>query len=111
MNRNYPALFLAGFLFLSLALFAGFASASTASPGGSSVPGVSALQQIRDFVTGPYAYTASVLSFVAAGAGLLFGGNDMGAFVRTLLYLACVVSLIVFATNFMSTVFSGALIP
>jgi type IV secretion system protein TrbC len=108
---NFPGMALALLLFVSLAMFAGFASASTASSGGSSLPVVSVLQQIRDLITGPFAYTLSIVSLVAGCAGLLFGGNDMGAFVRFLLYFACVVSFIVFAVNTMSTLFSGALIP
>lgn len=109
-SRNYPALFLAVFVFACLAVFADSALASTANAGGSSLPGVQPLQQIRDFITGPFAYTLSVLSLVAAGAALAFG-NEIGAFIRTLLYLACVISFIVFAVNFLNSLFSGALIP
>lgn len=108
---NFSGTALTVLVFLSLAMFAGFASASTASPGGSSMPGVSALQQIRDFISGPFAYTASLLGIVTAGTVLALGGNDMSAFVRTLLYLALVISLIVGGSNFLSTVFPGALIP
>ena len=107
-SRNYPALMLAVLVFVSLAMFAGFASAATAT---SSLPVVGVLNQIKDLVTGPFAYTLSIVALVAGCAGLLFGGNDMGAFVRFLLYFACVVSFLVFSVNTMSTLFTGALIP
>jgi type IV secretion system protein TrbC len=109
-KENWPARLLTGYVIIILVLFAEVAVASTASPSGSQLPGVSALQQIRDFITGPFAYTASVLSLVAAGAGLAFG-REISDFIRTLLYIACVISFIVFSVNFMGTLFSGALIP
>jgi type IV secretion system protein VirB2 len=108
---NYPGYLLTVFVFICLVLVAGAASAGNISPSGSPLPGTSALQQLRDFITGPYAYTISLSGIVVAGGALLFGGNDMGGFVRTALYVALVGSLIMGAGTFMTTVFSGALIP
>ena len=52
-------------------------------------------------------------SFLAAGAALIFGGDDLGGIAKKLLYVVLGVALIVFGANFLSMiglVNSGALI-
>ena len=56
------------------------------------------LTKIRQSVTGPFAFTASIFGIVGAGAGLIFGG-DMNGFLRTLIFLVLVLSFIVAAQN------------
>ncbi len=108
LKNNIPAVALGALLVMCLALFADTAFA--AKVGTSTIPTLQALEQIRNFITGPFAYTISVLALVAAGSALAFG-NDIGGFIRTLLYVACVISFIVMAVNFLGALFSGAVIP
>lgn len=69
------------------------------------MPWESPLEKIVNSITGPVAFGVSVLGIVAAGIGLIFNNNDMSGFVKLLAGLALVISLIVFATNLLSTVF------
>lgn len=69
------------------------------------------LTKIVNSVTGPIAFGISVIAVVAAGAMLIFGGEISG-FLKAIIIIALVVSLIVLAVNVMSSVFgvSSALI-
>jgi type IV secretion system protein VirB2 len=62
------------------------------------------LMKIVDSVTGPIAFGVSVLGVVVAGLALVFGGQ-LDGFIQKVAILALVVSLIVMATNVMSSVF------
>jgi|694.fasta_scaffold03356_12 type IV secretory pathway VirB2 component (pilin) len=62
------------------------------------------LAKIRASVTGPYAWTASVLGLVGAGSLLIFGGADMNGFLRTLLFIVMVLAFLAFAENFIRSV-------
>jgi type IV secretory pathway VirB2 component (pilin) len=82
-----------------------------ATGGGSGLPWETPLQTLRDSITGPVAYTISLLGVVVAGAALVFGG-EINDFVRRMIMLVLVISLIIFAANFLSTLFNtGAVIP
>ena len=69
------------------------------------------LTQLRASLTGPVAFSLSIIGIFGAGAGLIFGG-EMNGFLRTLVILVMVIALIVAANNFLSTLFgaSGAVI-
>ena len=68
------------------------------------------LQKIRDSVTGPVAYGISLLGIVVTGAVLVFGG-EINEFVRRIIMLVMVVSLMVFAADILNTLFNkGAVI-
>jgi type IV secretory pathway VirB2 component (pilin) len=85
--------------------------ASAATGGGSGLPWETPLETLRDSITGPVAYTISLLGVVVAGAALVFGG-EINDFVRRMIMLVLVISLIIFAANFLSTLFNtGAVIP
>lgn len=77
------------------------ALASNTSGGG--LPFDGWLTNIRTSVTGPFAYTASIIGLVAAGATLIFGG-DMNGFMRTLIFIVLVLSFIVAAQNTLSAI-------
>jgi type IV secretion system protein VirB2 len=85
--------------------------ASASTGGGSGLPWETPLQTLRNSITGPVAYTISLLGVVVAGAALVFGG-EINDFVRRMIMLVLVISLIIFAANFLSTLFNtGAVIP
>lgn len=69
------------------------------------------LTLVVNSVTGPVAFGISVIAVVSAGAMLIFGGEIAG-FLKGIIILALVISLIVLAVNVLSTVFgtSSALI-
>jgi len=84
--------------------------AHAASTGGSGLEWETPLQKIRDSVTGPVAYAISLLGIVVTGAILVFGG-EINEFVRRLIMLVLVISLMVFAADLLNTLFNkGAVI-
>ncbi len=81
-----------------------------ASTGGTGLEWETPLEKVRDSITGPVAYAISLLGIVVAGAILVFGG-EINEFVRRIVMLVLVVSLIVFAADILSTLFNrGALV-
>lgn len=59
------------------------------------------LTTIKNSITGPVAMIISLVAIVAAGVGLVFGGEFSG-FVKTLLYVVLVISIIVGAANILA---------
>ena len=92
------------------AFLVGEAAASTG--GGGSLPWETPLQTIATSITGPVAYAISLIGIVVAGAMLVWGG-EINEFARRMIMLVLVISLIVFATQVLSTLFnvSGAVLP
>ncbi|TWA81529.1 type IV secretion system protein VirB2 [Azospirillum brasilense] len=79
--------------------------AALASVGtGGSLPYETWLESLRNSVTGPVAFTVSIIGIIIAGSVLIFGG-DLNGFFRTLVFIILVMSLLVGAQNFMTTVF------
>lgn len=77
---------------------------------GGSLPYESWLTNLRNSVTGPVAFTLSLVGIVVAGGILIFGG-ELNGFFRTLIFIVLVMALLVGAQNMMSTFFGrGALI-
>ena len=95
-------------VFFGLAVLAPEAIAGT---GGGALPWESPLQTIADSISGPVAYAISLIGIVVAGAMLVWGG-EINEFARRIIMLVLVISLIVFATQLLSTLFnvSGAVI-
>ena len=84
--------------------------AHAASTGGTGLQWETPLQKIRDSVTGPVAYAISLLGIVVTGAVLVFGG-EINEFIRRIIMLVMVVSLMVFAADILNTLFNkGAVI-
>lgn len=72
---------------------------------GGSLPYEDWLTNLRNSVTGPVAFSLSIIGIVIAGGVLIFGG-DLNGFFRTLIFLVLVMALLVGAQNVMSTFFS-----
>ncbi|EHP6673977.1 TrbC/VirB2 family protein [Campylobacter jejuni] len=95
------------FLLLFLILGLGYALASTTGAG---LPWESPLQTIKQSISGPVAFVISLLAIIAAGAGLVWGG-ELSGFLKTLIYIVIIIALVVGANSFMSLfTTSGALI-
>ena len=105
-KHDSKALILVCGIVLALAASASFAAGTSSSP----LPMNNALQQIRDFFTGTFAWTVSIVSLVVSIGALAFGGAEFGGTARTFIWLAVILSAIVFANNLMSTWFAGAVI-
>ncbi|WP_296249441.1 TrbC/VirB2 family protein [uncultured Stenotrophomonas sp.] len=79
--------------------------------GGAGLPWEGPLKKLNNSISGPVAFTISLLGILAAGAGLIWGG-EISAFMKVVLYVVLVISLVVFAKNFLTgTMFSGATVP
>ena len=87
-------------LFLGLLLAPELAYASSSA----GMPWENPLQKLVRSITGPIAFGVSVLAIVASGITLIWGGEIAGL-IKTLIYIALVISLIVFATNILSSLF------
>lgn len=85
------------YLFLFL-LGLGIAYATTTGGG---LPWEGPLQTIKTSITGPVAMAVSLLAIVAAGVGLVFGGEFSG-FVKSIVYIVLVIALIVGAANILN---------
>ena len=90
----------ASFVLLVLASQHAFASVGT----GGSLPYESWLTNLRNSITGPVAFTLSIVGIVVAGGILIFGG-ELNGFFRTLIFIVLVMALLVGAQNMMSTFF------
>ena len=84
--------------------------AASSGGGGGGLPWETPLQTLSNSIKGPVAYAVSLMGIVAAGAMLIWGG-EINEFVRRIIMLILVISLIVFASNILTTLFnSGATI-
>jgi type IV secretory pathway VirB2 component (pilin) len=87
--------------------------ASQVAHAGPALPWDGPITTVVNNLTGPVATGISTVAFLAAGAALIFGGDDLGGIAKKLLYVVLGVALIVFGANFLSMiglVNSGALI-
>lgn len=84
--------------------------AQAAVGAGGALPYETWLTNLRNSVTGPVAFTLSIVGIVVAGDILIFGG-ELNAFFRTLIFIVLVMALLVGANNVMSNLFQGAVIP
>ncbi|MQA21655.1 conjugal transfer system pilin TrbC [Rugamonas rivuli] len=109
-QRRQDALSLTFLLFALLLVLMIPLNASASVGTGGSLPYESWLENLRNSVTGPVAFTLSIVGIVIAGGVLIFGG-DLNGFFRTLIFLVLVMALIVGAQNVMSTFFArGAVV-
>lgn len=92
----------------ALALVLARAASAASDSGGNNLPFMSPLKTIETTITGPFAYTITMIGLVMAGAGLIFFG-EMAEFMRRLLYVVLAGSLLLGATQIIS-LFSGAII-
>ena len=97
-------------LFILIILWFGSQIALAASMGGG-LPWETPLATIKDSLTGPVAGAISLVAIVVAGAVLIFGG-DFSAFVRALINVVLVISILIGASSLLSHLFgvSGAVV-
>jgi len=72
---------------------------------GGGLPYENWLNNLRNSVTGPVAFSISIIGLVVAGGVLIFGG-ELNAFFRSLIFLVLVMALIVGAQNVMTNFFN-----
>jgi type IV secretion system protein VirB2 len=89
-------------LFAYLLLVPGHAFASEGT--GGSLPYETWLTNLRNSVTGPVAFSLSIIGLVVSGGTLILGG-DLNGFFRTMLFVVLVMALIIGAQNTMSSFF------
>lgn len=93
---------------IALAIFSNDAAAAVGA--GGNLPYEGWLTNLRNSVTGPVAFTLSIVGIVIAGGVLIFGG-DLNGFFRTLVFLVLIMALLVGAQNVMANFFNrGAVI-
>lgn len=107
-----PSLFWMVLAALALLLFSDMALAADAGPGGGQgLQWEGPIAKIRDSISGPVAFAIALLGIVVCGAMLIWGG-EISEFVRRLIMLVMVISLIVFANSILTgALFSGAMLP
>ncbi|MBU3845193.1 MAG: TrbC/VirB2 family protein [Candidatus Anaerobiospirillum pullicola] len=92
---------------LCLSLLPEVAWASSA--GGTSVlPYEQWLSILQKSLTGPVAFSVSLIGIVTCGATLILGGGEISHFMRTLIYIVLVMTLLVGANALMNNFFNGA---
>lgn len=104
VNKNTIKHLLLACLVMAVAALMGPDSALASVGNGGGLPYESWLDSIRNSVTGPVAFTVSIIGIVIAGSVLIFGG-DLNGFFRTLIFIVLVMSLLVGAQNIMSSLF------
>ena len=75
------------------------------------LPWETPLHNIAQSLTGPVAFSVSIIGIFATGATLMWGG-EMNEFARRAALMGLIVAVIVFATNIMATAFgvTGAVV-
>jgi type IV secretory pathway VirB2 component (pilin) len=86
----------------ALALMPQHAHAAVGAGGG--LPYEDWLTQLRASVTGPVAFSLSLMGIVVSGGVLIFGG-ELNAFFRSMVFLVLVMALLVAAQNMMGGFF------
>jgi len=105
--RSRPAACLALLIICLVTLTPGLAHAATA---GGTMPWDTPLTTLKNDLTGPVAFTMSLLAMVACGAALVFGG-EISEFVRRMIMLVLVCAFIVGVTNVASALgITGAIV-
>lgn len=103
VSREANVIWTCTFLLLAFCLLA--AQPVFASEGiGGTLPYESWLMNLRNSVTGPVAFTLSMVGIVVAGGALVMGG-DLSGFFRTLVFIVLVLAFLVGAQNMMSNFF------
>jgi type IV secretion system protein VirB2 len=81
-----------------------------AATAGGALPWDTPLTTLRTDITGPVAFTISLLAMVACGAALVFGG-DINEFIRRLIMVVLVAAFLVGVTNLASALgITGAIV-
>lgn len=105
MNSKY-FIILAGVLLLGSSDLVMAAS----STGEGYLPYESWLIKLRTSLTGPVAFSVSVIGIVSCGATLIFTGGEISRFMRSLLYMVMVFTFLIGANSLITNFFEGAVI-
>ena len=76
----------------------------------SALPYESWLKTLQKSLTGPVAFSVSIIGIVSCGATLIFSGGEISSFMRSIIYLVLVMTLLIGANSLMSSLFNGATI-
>lgn len=114
MNRNISnqhyyqaALWLAaGVLLFILYLTVNPAQASETT--GNTLPYEDWLRTLQQSLTGPVAFSVALIGIVCCGATLIFAGGEIGRFMRSLIYIIMVMTMLIGANSLMTRFFNGA---
>jgi type IV secretory pathway VirB2 component (pilin) len=85
------------FLFSSVLLVA--AGTAHAATGGAGLPWETPLTQLSNSVSGPVAYSISIVGIVGAGGILIFSGGHCSEFLRAIFFIVLVISFVIAAKN------------
>jgi type IV secretory pathway VirB2 component (pilin) len=102
-NNRSTYLYIGIIALLTIAILAPTSAFASEGTGGS-LPYESWLTNLRNSVSGPVAFTLSIIGIVVAGGVLIFGG-ELNGFFRTLIFIVLVMALLVGAQNMMGTFF------
>lgn len=76
-------------------------TAPSSAMAGQALPWDSAVSTITSNLTGPVAGAISIVAFLAVGATLVFGGDELGNVAKKLLYVVLGVAIIVLGAQFL----------
>lgn len=93
-------------LLLALCVIASPHEAYAAGTAGGGLPYESALTRLRASITGPVAFTLSLIGIVGAAGVLIFGGELTG-FLRMMVFLVLLIAILVGAQNVLTTLFAA----
>ena len=93
-------------LLLALCAFMLPNEAYAAGTAGGGLPYESALTRLRASITGPVAFTLSLIGIVGAAGVLIFGGELTG-FLRMMVFLVLLIAILVGAQNVLTTLFAA----
>lgn len=105
-NRSLSGAILVG---VSLVVLLMLNTCWASSTGGSSVlPYENWLQIFQKSITGPVAFSVSLIGIVGCGAALILGGAQINSFLRSVIFIVLVMTLLVGSNNLMINFFNGA---
>ena len=93
-------------LLLTLCVLTMPPEAYAAGTAGGGLPYESALTRLRASITGPVAFTLSLIGIVGAAGALIFGGELTG-FLRMMVFLVLLITILVGAQNVLTTLFAA----
>lgn len=93
-------------LLLALCVITSPHEAYAAGTAGGGLPYESALTRLRASITGPVAFTLSLIGIVGAAGVLIFGGELTG-FLRMMVFLVLLIAILVGAQNVLTTLFAA----
>lgn len=82
--------------------------AQAAETTGNSLPYEGWLRSLQQSLTGPVAFSVALIGIVCCGATLIFAGGEIGRFMRALIYIVMVMTMLIGANSLMSKFFNGA---